>query len=37
MSIVKATLAEVNPDLAKELNERVDSGADEEDDLEKMN
>lgn len=37
VSIVKATLAEVNPELAKEINKRVGNGADEEADPEKMN
>lgn len=37
VSIVKATLAEVNPELAKEINKRVGIGADEEADPEKMN
>lgn len=34
---VKMTLAKVNPELAKEINERVGNGADEEVDPEKMN
>lgn len=37
VDIVKRTLAEVNPELAQEINERVGSRADEEVDPEKMN
>ncbi|WP_337798670.1 hypothetical protein [Acidaminococcus timonensis] len=37
VTICRETLEKVNPELAKEINERVDSGADEEDDPEKMN
>lgn len=37
VSTVKMTLEKVNPELAKEINERVDSGAAEEYDPEKMN
>ena len=34
---VKMTLEKVNPELAQEINNRVNSGADDEDDPEKMN
>lgn len=37
VAICRETLEKVNPELAKEINERVDSRADEEDDPEKMN
>ncbi|WP_302221705.1 hypothetical protein [uncultured Acidaminococcus sp.] len=37
VTICRETLDKVNPELAKEINEQVDSGADEEDDPEKMN
>jgi len=37
VTICRETLEKVNPELAKEINERVDSGADEEVDPEKMN
>lgn len=36
-AICQETLEKVNPELAKKSNEQVDSGADEEDDPEKMN
>lgn len=34
---VKMTLEKVNPELAQEINNQVNSGADDEDDPEKMN
>lgn len=37
VAICRETLEKVNPELAKEINEQIDSGADEEDDPEKMN
>lgn len=37
VAVCRETLEKVNPELAKEINEQIDSGADEEDDPEKMN
>ena len=37
VTICRETLEKVNPELAKEINEQVDSDTDEEDDPEKMN